>query len=135
MHLHHNWPDRNKPDIILDQLTPINFNAPMQCINFSEHVLMLISATNYCIWQLRNKLLLNPNNVSSKGILTRILTHISIRKNKEKNRSGSNYLEVRTKIVAPQSNAKPCLNRIIKRNKHFFLYVLCIRPRYYFVLY
>ena len=71
----------------LDNLTPLNFHIPTQYENFTEIIALLLTATNYCIWQRRlgrlNTELQNSKSVNHKLVLAKIFNHISIREKKE----------------------------------------------------
>ena len=72
----------------LDDLTPLNFHIPTQYENFAETIALLLTATNYCIWQTRlGRLNIDPQNikpVNHKLVPTKIFNYISIRKKKRK---------------------------------------------------
>ena len=81
----------------LDDLTPLNFNIPTKFENFTETIALLLTATNYCIWQTRlrrlNTELQNLKPVNLKLILAKIFNHISMREKKEKKRNDSIYVD------------------------------------------
>ena len=80
----------------LDNLTPLNFHIPTQFENFTESIALLLTATNYCIWQTRlGPLNTDPHNlkpVNHKLVLAKIFNHISIREKKEKKRNDSIFI-------------------------------------------
>ena len=39
----------------LDNLTPLNFHVPIQFEIFTESIALILTVTNYCIWQTRKK--------------------------------------------------------------------------------
>ena len=81
----------------LDDLTPLNFHIPIQYENFTETIDLLLTATNYYIWQTRlGRLNTDPQNlkpVNHKSVLAKILSHILIRQKKEKKRNDSVFVD------------------------------------------
>jgi len=67
------------PNIISDPLTPINFYIFKECEKSIEHIAFVLMVTNYSIWQTRRKIIADQSNINYKGILAKILTHVSIR--------------------------------------------------------
>ena len=86
----------------LDNLTPLNFHIPTQYENFTKAVALLLTATNYCIWQTRlgrlNTELQNLKPVNHKLVPAKICNHISIREKKEKKRNDSIFVNTINKI-------------------------------------
>ena len=82
----------------LDNLTPLNFHIPTQFENFTETIALLLTATNYCIWQMRlgrlNTDLLNSKPVNHKVVPAIIFNHISIREKKKKKRNDSIFVGI-----------------------------------------
>ena len=81
--------------IALDPFTAINFYLPKTFENHSEQISFLLTVTNYCVWQTRNKHLntdkLNP--IDYKIILSKIFNHITILERKDKKRLTAMYVE------------------------------------------
>ena len=79
----------------LDLFTAINFYLPKTFENYTEQISFLLTVTNYCVWQSRNKQLntdkLNP--IDYKIILSKIFNHITIRERKDKKRLTAMYVE------------------------------------------
>ena len=103
----------------LDNLTPLNFHIPTQFEIFTETIALLLTATNYCIWQTRlgrlNTELQNLKPVNHKLILAKIFNYISIREKKEKKRNDSIYVD--TINTTKQTMAKILQNPIqIEKN-------------------
>ena len=67
----------------LDNLTPLNFFVPIQFENFTESNALILTVTNYCIWQTRKKQLksdcLKMETVKPSNVLAMIFNHIKIR--------------------------------------------------------
>ena len=90
----------------LDNLTPLNFFLPIQFKNFTESIALIITVTNYCIWQARKKQLnsagLKLEIVKPSNVLEMILNHIKIREKRDSSLTDTTNHEVikniRTKV-------------------------------------
>ena len=71
----------------LDNLTPLNFHVPIKFEIFTETIALILTVTNYCIWQTRKKQLDSDYQklakVKPSSVLARIFNHIKIREKKE----------------------------------------------------
>ena len=71
----------------LENLTPLNFFVPIQFENFTESIALILTVTNYCIWQIRKKQLnsdcLKMEKVKPSNVLAMIFNHIKIREKRE----------------------------------------------------
>ena len=81
--------------IALDPFTAINFYLAKTFESHSEQISFLLTVTNYCVWQTRNKQLNtdNLNPIDYKIILSKIFNHITIRERKDKKRLTVKYVE------------------------------------------
>ena len=70
-----------------DSFAPLNFHVPIKFETFTESIALLLSVTNYCIWQTRKKQLDSDHQkletVKPSKVLARIFNHIKIREKKE----------------------------------------------------
>ena len=82
--------------LALDPFTVINFYLPKTFENHSEQISFLLTVTNYCVWQIRNKQLntdkLNP--IDYKIIPSKIFNHITIRERKDKRLTAINVEKI-----------------------------------------
>ena len=71
----------------LDNLTPLNFHVPIKFEIFTESIAVILTVTNYCIWQIRKKQLDSGyqklETVKSGKVLAMIFNHIKTREKKE----------------------------------------------------
>ena len=71
----------------LENLTPLNFFVPIQFENFTESIALILTVTNYCIWQTRKKRLnsdcLKMEKVKPSNVLAMIFNHLKIREKRE----------------------------------------------------
>ena len=71
----------------LENLTPLNFFVPIQFENFTESIALILTVTNYCIWQTRKKQLnsdcLKMGKVKPNNVLAMIFNHIKTREKRE----------------------------------------------------
>ena len=71
----------------LDNLTPLNFHVPIKFEIFTEAIALILTVTNYCIWQTRKKQLNSDSpqleRVKPSNVLAMIFNHIRIREKKE----------------------------------------------------
>ena len=71
----------------LDNLTPLNFHVPIKFEIFTETIALILTVTNYCIWQTRKKQLDSDyqklETVKPSNVLARIFNHIKIREKKK----------------------------------------------------
>ena len=79
----------------LNSFTAINFYLPKTFENHTEQISFLLTVTNYCVWQTRNKQLNNDklNPIDCKIILSKIFNHITIRERKDKKRLTAMHVE------------------------------------------
>ena len=80
----------------LDSLTPLNFHVPTKFEIFTEQIALILTVTNYCIWQTRKKQLDSDHQklttVKPSSVLARIFNHIKTREKKENlNTDKTNY--------------------------------------------
>ena len=77
-----------KTSFPLDSLTPLNYHVPIKFEIFTESIALILTVTNYCIWQTRKKQLDSDhqklNTVKHSSVLARIFNHI---KNQEKKKT------------------------------------------------
>ena len=75
-----------KTSFPLDNLTPLNFHVPTKFEIFTESIALILTVTNYCIWQTRKKQLDSDHQkletVKPSNVLARIFNHIKIREKK-----------------------------------------------------
>ena len=96
----------------LDSLTPLNYHVPTEFETFTEPIALILTVTNYCIWQTRKKqqdsdplklFIVKPSNV-----LARIFSHLKIRERKENSQTDKTNYEiikhVRTEVGKKLSN-------------------------------
>ena len=80
----------------LDNLTPLNFHVPIKFEIFTETIALILTVTNYCIWQTRKKQLdfdyQKLAKVKPSNVLARIFNHIKIQEKKRKFKNRSNKL-------------------------------------------
>ena len=71
----------------LDNLTPLNFHVPIKFEIFTEAIALILTVTNYCIWQARKKQLNSDSpqleKVKPSNVLAMIFNHIKNREKKE----------------------------------------------------
>ena len=77
-----------KTSFPLDSLTPLDFHVPIKFEIFTESIALILTVTNYCIWQTRKKQLDSDhqklNTVKPSSVLARIFNHIKTREKKRK---------------------------------------------------
>ena len=82
----------------LDNLTPLNFFVPIQFENFTASIALILTVTNYCIWQTRKKLLnsdcLKLEAIEPSNVLAMIFNHIKICEKKESSQTDTTNYEV-----------------------------------------
>ena len=70
----------------LDNLTPLNFHVPIKFEIFTEAIALILTVTNYCIWQIRKKQLNSDSpqleTVKPSNVLAMNFNHIKIREKK-----------------------------------------------------
>ena len=70
----------------LDNLTPLNFHVPTKFKIFTESIALILTVTNYCIWQTRKKQLDSDyqklETVKPSNVLAMIFNHIKTREKK-----------------------------------------------------
>ena len=71
----------------LDNLTPLNFHVPIKFEIFTEAIALILTGTNYCIWQTRKKQLNSDSpqleTVKPSNVLAMIFNHIKIREKRK----------------------------------------------------
>ena len=71
----------------LDSLTPLNFHVPIKFEIFTEAIALILSVTNYCIWQTRKKQLNSDSpqleTLEPSNVLARIFNHMKTRKKRK----------------------------------------------------
>ena len=71
----------------MDNFTPLNFFVPIQFENFTESIALILTVTNYCIWQTRKKQLdfdyQKLEVVKPSNVLAMIFNHVKICEKKE----------------------------------------------------
>ena len=71
----------------LDNLTPLNFFVPIHFESFTESIALILTVTNYCIWQARKKQLysnsLKLERIKPSNVLAMIFNHIKICEKRE----------------------------------------------------
>ena len=96
----------------LDSLTPLNYHVPTKFETFTEPIALILTVTNYCIWQTRKKQLdsdpLKLFTVKPSNVLARIFSHLKIRERKENSQTDKTNYEiikhVRTEVGKKLSN-------------------------------
>ena len=82
----------------LDSLTPLNFHVPIKFEIFTESIALILTVTNYCIWQTRKKQLDSDhqklNTVKPNSVLARIFNHIKTREKKENSQTDKTNYEM-----------------------------------------
>ena len=82
----------------LDNLTPLNFHVPIKFEIFTETIALILTVTNYCIWQTRKKQLDSDYQklakVKPSSVLARIFNHIKIRGKKESLKTDQTNYEI-----------------------------------------
>ena len=89
----------------------------MQFENFTESIALILTVTNYCIWQTRKKQLnsdcLKIETVKPSNVLAMIFNHIKIREKRESSLTGkTNYEIKKTSQLKLAENYTTCSNRI-----------------------
>ena len=90
----------------LDSLTPLNFHVPIKFELFTESIALILTVTNYCIWQTRKKQLDSDHQkleiVKPSNVIAMIFNHIKIREKKESLQTDKTNYEIikniRTKV-------------------------------------
>ena len=86
----------------LDDLTPLNFFVPIQFEHFTESTALILTVTNYCIWQARKKQLnsdcLKLEKVKPSNVLAMIFNHIKICEKRESSLTDTTKYEIIKKI-------------------------------------
>ena len=96
----------------LDSFTPLNYHVPTKFETFTEPIALILTVTNYCIWQTRKKQLdsdpLKLSTVKPSNVLARIFNHLKIRERKENSQIDKTKYEiikhVRTEVGKKLSN-------------------------------
>ena len=82
----------------LDNLTPLYFHVPIKFEIFTETIALILTVTNYCIWQTRKKQLDSDYQklakVKPSSVLARIFNHIKIREKKESLKTDQTNYEI-----------------------------------------
>ena len=86
----------------LDSLTPLNFHVPIKFEIFTEAIALILTVTNYYIWQTRKKLLDSDSpqlkTVKPSNVLAMIFNHIKIQEKKESPQTDKTNYEIVTII-------------------------------------
>ena len=90
----------------LDNLIPLNFHVPIKFEIFTETIALILTVTNYCIWQTRKKQLNSDHQISEtvkpSNVLAMIFNHFKTRKKKESSQTNKTNYEIiktiRTKV-------------------------------------
>ena len=76
-----------KTSFPLDSFTPLNFYVPIKLEIFTESIALILTVTNYRMWQTRKKQLDSDhqklNTVKPSSVLARIFNHIKLGKKKK----------------------------------------------------
>ena len=96
----------------LDSLTPLNYHVPTKFETLTEPIALILTVTNYCIWQTRKKQLdsdpLKLSTVKPSNVLARIFNHLKTRERKENSQKDKTNYEiikhVRTEVGKKLSN-------------------------------
>ena len=96
----------------LDSLTPLNFHVPTKFEIFTESIALILTVTNYCIWQTRKKQLdsdhQKSNSVKPSSVLARIFNLLKTWEKKENSQTDKTNYEmikrVRTEVGKKLSN-------------------------------
>ena len=96
----------------LDSLTSLNFHVPTKFEIFTESIALILTVTNYCIWQTRKKQLDSDHQklitVKPSSVLARIFNHLKTREKKENSQTDKTNYEmikrVRTEVGKKLSN-------------------------------
>ena len=87
-----------KTSFPLDSLTPLNFHVPTKFEIFTESIALILTVTNYCIWQTRKKQLDSDHQkletVKPSNVLARIFNHMKIREKKESLKTDQTNYEI-----------------------------------------
>ena len=82
----------------LDSLTPLNFHVPIKFEIFTKAIALILTVTNYCIWQTRKKQLNSDSpqleTVKPSNVLAMIFNHIKIREKKEGSQTDKTNYEI-----------------------------------------
>ena len=86
----------------LDNLTPLNFFVPIQFEHLTESIALILTVTNYCIWQARKKQLNSDcsklETVKPSNVLAMIFNHMNIREKRESLLTDTTKYEIIKKI-------------------------------------
>ena len=86
----------------LDNLTPLNFFVPIQFEHFTESIALILTVTNYCIWQARKKQLNSDcsklETVKPSNVPAMIFNLIKIREKRESLLTDTTKYEIIKKI-------------------------------------
>ena len=93
-----------KTSFPLDSLTRLNFHVPTKFEIFTESIALILTVTNYCIWQTRKKQLDSDhqklNTVKPSSVLARIFNNIKTLKKKENSRIDKTNYEMIKRVRA-----------------------------------
>ena len=82
----------------LDSLTPLNYHVPTKFETLTEPIALILTVTNYCIWQTRKKQLdsdpMKLSTVKPSNVLARIFNHLKIRERKENSQTDKTNYEI-----------------------------------------
>ena len=78
--------------------TPLNFHVPIKFEFFTESIALILTVTNYCIWQIRKKQLNSDSpqleTVKPSNVLAMIFNHIKTREKKESSKTVKTNYEI-----------------------------------------
>ena len=99
----------------LDCLTPLNFHVPIKFEISTETIVLILTVTNYCIWQTRKKQLNSDHQilktVKPSNVLAMIFNHIKTREKKESLQTDKTNYEI-VKIIRTEVGQR--LHNLIK---------------------
>ena len=100
----------------LDNLTPLNFHVPIKFEILTESIALILTVTNYCIWQTRKKQLDSDYQkleaVKPSNVLAMIFNHIKTREKKESSQTDTtNYETIKTSELKLAENYITYSNR------------------------
>ena len=82
----------------VDNLTPLNFHIPIKFEIFTETIALILTVTNYCIWQTRKKQLNSDSSqletIKPSNVLAMIFNHIKTREKKESSKTDKTNYEI-----------------------------------------
>ena len=99
----------------LDSLTPLNFHVPIKFELVTESIALILTVTNYCIWQTRKKQLDSDHQkleiVKPSNVIAMIFNHIKTWEKKESLQTDKTNYEIVKNI---RTKVGPKLHNLIK---------------------